>query len=179
MNWTKVRDFVIGKGLPLLGDLIGGPANVVTDWIADAFAADPSDPDDVLTRMQGDPDAALKLYQLQTERLTEVNRFAQARQDALFGDRANIRAAVTAQTQATGKRPIHKVILAYVAVGLFGIQAIGMFFVGIPLGNKEVILLAMGVLLGILKNIFDYYFGGNETPTESLPVDSTRPRTLP
>jgi len=164
--WNKVKQ-AIGGAAPRLGALLAGPLGaVVGGWVAELFGADPNDPDDVLAKLQADPEAEAKLFQLQTERLVEIARLEQADRDAAYRDRADARAAHVATTATTGKRSSHMERLSYLAVGAVVAMVIALFTVDVPQANRDLLMVSAGVLLGGWKEVYGFFFGGSvETST--------------
>lgn len=90
--WDDIKDLV-GKGAPLIGAALGGPAGgAVGGLIASALGVD-NDPGQILQKLKTDPDALAKIKQLeyrhkerlesmaieaQTAQMTEVNKTMRA-----------------------------------------------------------------------------------------------------
>jgi len=76
MDWKEVGKKIAKIGAPLLGGVLGGPAGAgIGTLVASLFGADPDDPADVLQKMAADPEAAVKLRELElrhAERLEEM-----------------------------------------------------------------------------------------------------------
>lgn len=64
MDWSDVKSF-IGKAAPVLGAALGPAGSVVGGLISSALGTS-NTPDAVMTELQGNPDAILKLQQLET-----------------------------------------------------------------------------------------------------------------
>ena len=97
MDWKGVGNAVIKAGAPLLGGALFGPAGAaVGSIIAAQFGVSPdATPDQVLTAIKGDPDAALKLRQIETTHVEHLQ--------ALENERLKIE---TADVQSA--RSVHK-----------------------------------------------------------------------
>lgn len=52
-------------------------------------------------------------------------------------------------------------ILALLAVVMFSTALVGLFKIDFPDGNKEVILVVIGALTAILKDVYGYHFGSS------------------
>jgi hypothetical protein len=86
MDWKDVAG-VVGKAAPILGGILGGPAGAaVGGLIATALDTDAT-PDAVSTALLGDPDAAVKLKEL------EVNSKVQLQQLAVSAEQNRLQAA--------------------------------------------------------------------------------------
>lgn len=94
MNLRKLIDKVT-EHAPLLAGAIGGPAGAAVSLIADAFGGD-RNTDALAERVAGDPDAALKLRQIENDHRAELARIAMQRE-------ANELAADTARIESVNK----------------------------------------------------------------------------
>lgn len=73
MDWKALGKKIAGVGAPLLGGAIGGPGGAALGGIvADALGADTDQPDDIAKAMQQDPNAAVKIRQVQAEERTRL-----------------------------------------------------------------------------------------------------------
>lgn len=86
MDWKDVAG-VVGKAAPILGGILGGPAGAaVGSLVATALGTDAT-PDAVSIALLGDPDAAVKLKEL------EVNSKVQLQQLAVSAEQNRLQAA--------------------------------------------------------------------------------------
>lgn len=75
MDWKDVAG-VVGKAAPILGGILGGPAGAaVGGLISTALGTDPT-PDAVSSAILNDPDAALKLKELEVNSKVELQRLS-------------------------------------------------------------------------------------------------------
>ncbi|MDX8408919.1 MAG: 3TM-type holin [Mariprofundales bacterium] len=73
MNWSDIKD-VVGKAAPVLGSLLGGPAGAaVGGLLAQTLGVDAT-PDKVAEAVRQNPEAALKLKQLELAQQQELTR---------------------------------------------------------------------------------------------------------
>ena len=86
MDWKDVAG-VVGKAAPILGGILGGPAGAaVGGLVATALGTDAT-PDAVSTALLGDPNAAVKLKEL------EVNSKVQLQQLAVSAEQNRLQSA--------------------------------------------------------------------------------------
>lgn len=101
MNWKDIAGLV-GSAAPMLGSLIAGPAGgAVGAMIASGLGCG-NTPSDVQTALATNPDAAVKLAQIEKDRQVELQQLiVQAEQNRLAADTSTILAVnTTMQTEA-------------------------------------------------------------------------------
>ncbi|MGO9314536.1 MAG: peptidoglycan DD-metalloendopeptidase family protein [Syntrophobacteraceae bacterium] len=163
MDWKELGENVVKLGAPLLGTVMGGPAGgVVGGLVAQLFGADPAKPDDIMSKMNSDPQATTKLQDLQTkhqEGLDELN--------AYLADTHDARQREIDIVKATGKKDTNLYVLAWVIVaGFFVLTGILMFFgVKDPSSNAVVNLLFGGLVSGF-ATVLGYFFGSSKGSAE-------------
>src|ERR1700719_772215 len=79
---------IISNAAPLLGGVLGGPAGAaIGSIVAAKFGGDLADPSDLLAKIQADPQAALKLMEIQSNNQVELEKLHVAMaSDALKND---------------------------------------------------------------------------------------------
>lgn len=102
MNWKDIAGLV-GNAAPILGTLVGGPAGgAIGAMIASGLGCG-NTPDDVKVALATNPDAAVKLAQIEKDRQVDLQQLLmQATQNQLIADTASI-AAVNQTMQAETK----------------------------------------------------------------------------
>jgi hypothetical protein len=169
MNWSDIGNMV-GKAAPVVGTLLGGPAGgMVGGLIANALNVQP-DPDSVNAALVADPNALLKVQELQInakvqlEQLTvtaENNRLqaAGAQYAAEAADRDSAR-------QLAAKQPndlIRPAITIILLVGALSILVCIFTGVGLEALQNPVAASTISLLIGLwfseLKQTLGFYFG--------------------
>lgn len=101
MNWSDIGN-VVGKAAPLVGTLLGGPAGAaVGAMVANALNV-PNDPEAVNSVLLGNPDALVKIQELQINAKVQLQqltvtaaenelKYANAQYDAEAADRDSAR----------------------------------------------------------------------------------------
>lgn len=98
MNWSDLKS-VIGGAAPLLGTVIGGPAGAMVGGIVSAALGTENTPDAVRTALLGNPDAMVKIRQIESDNQVQLQQIAlQATQSQLQATTA------IAQTEATDRQ---------------------------------------------------------------------------
>lgn len=92
MNFKDLGKAILQKGLPILGTALGGPAGAtVGALIANAFDADPKNPEDIIKKINLDPNAQIKLIEIQKAHEIELAKLALQSEIEVNKDRANAR----------------------------------------------------------------------------------------
>lgn len=74
--WSKLGGWV-ADAAPLLGGAIGGPGGAALGgMIASAFGGDPNDPEDLMSKVQADPQAAVKLREIELHHKARLEEIA-------------------------------------------------------------------------------------------------------
>lgn len=160
MKWKDVGSKV-AQYAPLLGGLLGGaPGTAVGGLVAAAFGTE-AEPDKVLEAINSDPNAALKLREIETTHKTELERLhVQAEANRLSADTARIEAvnatmrgeAQAKQWWVSGWRPYW----GYMSATVFGVAVIyfcrAMFRI-IDEGKFD-ILMTLPAIIGAFVGLF-------------------------
>jgi hypothetical protein len=92
MNWDDIKD-TIAKAAPLAGTLIGGPAGGAIGGLVASALGTEATPDAVSQALQTDPEAAIKLRQMELDHAKEMrSMLIQAETNHLAEVNATIRA---------------------------------------------------------------------------------------
>ena len=153
MDWKGVGNAVIKAGTPLLGGALFGPAGAaVGSIIAGKFGMSPeSTPDQVMAAITGDPDAALKLREIET---THVERLQELENERLRIETADVQNARSAHQHHWMPSAITMVMCA-----MFGAIVGALFIWAIPGENKDIVVYMAGQVSGILTSCVTYWVG--------------------
>lgn len=153
MDWKQVGNAVISVGAPLLGGALFGPAGAtVGSIIAGKFGVSPdATPDQVLTAINGDPEAALKLREIET---THVERLQELENERLRIETADVQSA----------RSIHQhhwipSVLTLSLMVMFACAFNALLFMVLPDGNRDMVNFMLGQLSGWLSGAVVYWVG--------------------
>ena len=166
MDWSKVASFV-KKAAPILGTAIGGPAGGLAggaiSLIADAFGVENGDdPGEVLAAITADPEAMVKLKQIQADNLVELKKLALQSDQAHLNDVQDARARQIAVEARTGKKDINLYVLAWLVVGGFFISIGTLIFQKLPDDSTGVVFLLFGALIAGFTQVMNYFFGSSK-----------------
>lgn len=156
MDWKDLGQ-VVGRAAPMLGTLLGGPAGAaVGSMIASALGTQPT-PDAVESAIAGNPDALIKLRQIEANRAIRFQELlteqAKTEIQAEAADRASARQMQTAQ-------PSRMPALLTTGVGLgFLITLAALFWVPIPIQNRDTIVYMCGQLAAAFAACLAFWVG--------------------
>lgn len=156
MDWKDLGQ-VVGRAAPMLGTLLGGPAGAaVGSMIASALGTQPT-PDAVESAIAGNPDALIKLRQIEANRAIRFQELlteqAKTEIQAEAADRASARQMQTAQ-------PSRMPALLTTGVGLgFLLTLAALFWLPIPAENRDTIVYMCGQLAAAFAACLAFWVG--------------------
>lgn len=159
MKWKDIPK-LLGKGAPIVGGLLGGPAGAaVGGMVAKALGASP-EPQSVAAALQSDPAAMTKIAELESNERVRLAELAleHVRVDVDVerihaGDRDSAR-----RREIEVKDHIPAALAMLVTVGFFGV----LFFLlmhGKPSEGGDALLVMLGSLGTAWASVIAYYFG--------------------
>lgn len=153
MDWKKIGNAAISVGAPLLGGALFGPAGAaVGSIIAGKFGVSPeSTPDQVLAAINGDPDAALKLREIETTHA--------ARLQELENERLRIETADVQNARAAHQHHWMPSAITLLMCAMFGMIIGALFIWAVPGDNKDIVVYITGQVSGILTSCVTYWVG--------------------
>lgn len=160
MNWSDVGN-AVAKAAPTLGAALGGPAGAAVGVLISQALGVKNTPQDVMSNLQADPNAQLKLIEFQNTHEIELQKIAlqvvqtesQDRDSARTHNTENIKSGDTTTTR----------IAMAIVIGFF-ITLVGMFYIAVMPGevtDKDVLVLLLGQLAAKFSTVIDFYFGGS------------------
>ncbi|MFT7560298.1 MAG: hypothetical protein ACI93R_002216 [Flavobacteriales bacterium] len=176
MDWKDIGRSLISQGAPMLGGLLGGPAGAVAGkLLAGTFGADPENPEEVMNAIQGDPDAILKIRELEMTHKQKLQELQLDETKAFLNDINSARQRESAIATATGKQDKHLYILTYIYVGSFFVLILGVILGEFGVfGSKAtetfkdspLIMMIVGALISGVTQIISYFFGSSKGSSE-------------
>lgn len=172
MEWKDLAK-VVGGAAPILGTLIGGPAGTAIGAMIASGLGVGNTPDEVSQALAINPDAAVKLKQIEATRQTELQTLlVQSEANRLAADTAVIQ-AVNATMQVEAKADHWPTYAWRPFCGfVFGVMFLGVYFV-LPLLKLPVPVvpteawLAIGGVLGVAS-----YFRGKAQADPAVATDN-------
>lgn len=163
---------IIAKAAPLLGGVLAGPAGAaIGSIVAAKFGGDINQPADLIERIEADPNAKIKLLEIQSNNEVELQRiymvmtenqlkYAYLEKESEYKDRDSARQRDTALAQA-GKRDATPAVLAYLlTIGVFA-SLYYLFTHTVPTNNKELIVGIISALSTVWVGAMAYYHGSS------------------
>lgn len=169
MNWSDIGN-IVGKAAPVVGTLLGGPAGgMVGSLIANALNVSP-DPDSVNAALAADPNAMLKVQELQINAKVQLEQLAvTAENNRLQAEGAQFAAEAVdrdSARQLAAKQPndlIRPAITIILLVGALSILVCIFTGVGLEALQNPVAASTISLLIGLwfseLKQTLGFYFG--------------------
>ena len=153
MDWKEIGRTAASVGAPLLGGALFGPAGAaVGSIIAGKFGVAPdATPEQVLTAIKGDQDAALKLRQIET---THVERLQELENERLRIETADVQNARNVHQHHWMPSAITLLMCA-----MFGMIIGALFIWAVPGDNKDIVVYITGQVSGILTSCVTYWVG--------------------
>jgi len=172
LDFKKLSSTVIGKGAKILGNLIGSPAGgVMAALVAAAFEADPANQDEIITKINADPEGAQKLLEIEKKHKEKLDELAIEsakieldREKVHLADIQSARQRELTFIEKTGKvNYFHYVLAGFVFFGFFVLTGL-LIFAPIDLNEdiKPVLNLLFGGLVSGFATVLAYYFGSSK-----------------
>jgi len=171
MDWTKVVDLV-KTSAPILGTVIGGPAggaigglaSGAISLVASAFGVeDVENPEVIYNAIKADPDAIVKLKQIELENKVELAKLALQSNQSYILDTQNARGREVELTKATGKKEINLYVLAWLVVSGFFLLTTALVFITLPKDSSGVVFMLFGGLVAGFTQVMNYFFGTSKS----------------
>lgn len=153
MDWKEIGRTAASVGAPLLGGVLFGPAGAaVGSIIAAQFGISPdATPDQVLTAIKGDPDAALKLRKIETDHVEHLQ--------ALENERLRIETADVQNARSAHQHHWMPSAITLLMCAIFGMIIGALFIWAVPGDNKDIVVYITGQVSGILTSCVTYWVG--------------------
>ena len=175
MDWKAVGSKILNAA-PMVGTLLGGPvggmAGGLIKMVGGALGLEPEEttPDRVLQIIEQDPQALLKLKEMEMANAVELQRLVLQQDQMYLQDRQDARRRQWESEKATGKRDTNLYVLAYLFTLGFFVTIIVM--TGLALSNKmpagipDYVVFLLGNLFGTLTAgvgaVVQYFFGSSK-----------------
>ena len=157
MDWKDVGQ-AIAKSARALGAALGGPAGAALGGIvAGAFGAEAA-PDQVAAAIATDPQAAVRLREIELKHAEVVTALATQQYSAVLADVQHARAAHAGHWMPAALTISLAMMVAGLAAALITLQ--------MPADNQEILYLIAGQLLGAFATAIAYWLGSSRGSAE-------------
>lgn len=157
----------VARFAPLLGGALSGPCGATLgSIIASVFGTDTSKPDRLQNLIITDPDAAVKLRQIEADHHLELQKIViQAAQENLqniLADResARQRESLVDHTPLVAREKTPAILAYLLTLGVF-VALASLFYFPVPPANQEVILAIVTSLTTVWVGAMGYYHGSS------------------
>ena len=165
MDWKELGRSV-ASAAPALGVALGGPAGgAIGSILAAAFDSD-ADPAAVSQAIQADPDAAVKLREIQLRHAEVLASLAAQQYEAQLVDVQHARMAHKEHWMPSALTIALAAMVRGVVASLMTVET--------PASNSEVIFLIAGQLIGAFATAVAYWLGSSRGSAEKQRVLETR-----
>ncbi|MEZ6852100.1 hypothetical protein [Halodesulfovibrio aestuarii] len=171
MDWKDVGS-IVAKGAPILGAALGGPVGAIAgaagSLVASLFGCEDS-PEAVEKAIKQNPDALLKLKELEARENARMLQWKQAQLNAEIVDRDSARERDTKITQIKGGNTRADVLAYLSIIALIGVVA-ALFMFPVPDGSaRDLLLVLTGCLINIVKDVYGFEFGSSRGEQDAKP----------
>lgn len=169
MNWSDIGS-IVGRAAPIVGTLLGGPAGAAVGALVASALNVPNDPDAVNVALASNPDAMVRVQELQLTARVELEKLAvqaeTVRLQAAGAQYAAEAADRDSARQLAAKQPNDMVrpALTFVMLGgsLFVVVAVLIGWATEAIKDPVASLtigMVLGLWLGMTKEVMGFWFG--------------------
>jgi hypothetical protein len=157
MGWKDISN-AVAQFAPLLGSVVGGPAGAgVGNIIASALGVE-NKPDQILAAIQTNPDAAVKLKQLEFDNKSDLEKLQIEKTKAELADKQDARSNHKHSLMPS----VLSCVLSLVIVGIIYL----LFYSEPPEGSRDVLFMVLGVVIKEWGGAMQYWFGTTRSSQE-------------
>jgi hypothetical protein len=156
-SWDKVKQFISGAA-PVLGGLVGGPAGAAAGALISSALGVDNDPEIVMQKLQADPDALLKLKQLESD---ERKHLQEMQLETLRAELADVQSA----RESHKSHWMPSVITMMLTIMVCAMGALLVMY-PIPAENKDMSVYLFGQITGTFTTAVAYWIGTSRSSHE-------------
>ena len=155
MDWKDVGK-TVASAAPVLGSLLGGPVGTAAGTlIASVFGVDPN-PNEVAKAIKQDPEAIIRLKEIELNHKEEIHNMAVRELELRLADKQNAR-NMQMNTQSNVPALLTGSIMALLTAAL-----VSLFGIDIPDGNRDMVNMLIGALIGFGSTAIAFWLGADE-----------------
>lgn len=163
MNWSDVAG-AVGKAAPVLGTILGGPAGGAVGGLIAAALGTTASPDAVAAAVANDPEAAVKLREIETTHAAKLQEIQLETTRAELADVASARMRDVELAKLGRHNTRADVMVALAALGLIACLAVLCLYRStVPPEAVGIISTIAGMFGGCLTTAFQFEFGSSRS----------------
>lgn len=168
MTWQDVGNF-LGKSAPVIGSLLG-PAGIAVGGLISAALGTANTPDAVMTELQNNPDAIVKVQQIEATKQVDLAKIANEQIASYLNDIQDARKRQVESEKVTGKKDWNLYLLAWTIVMSFFIVCGILIFVPLPAGQANIVYMLLGTLGTGFVTVISYFFGSSKGSADKTQI---------
>lgn len=180
MDWKDLVP-LIGKSAPLLGTLIGGPAGAAIGGLVASALGTSNDPDSISEAIANNPDALVKLKEVEATRAVRLEELSQQYAKALLeAETTRVQLDVEDRKSARSRESDTKdswtprLLALFITIGFFGVMGT-LLFNGKPALGGDALMVMLGSLGTAWTGVVAYYFGSSASSQRKTELLSKAP----
>lgn len=158
MNWQELGKQVADYA-PLLGGVLCGPSGAAFGTILASKFGTKETPNDIAAAIQADPNAALKLKEIESNNETKL-------QELYLKDKQNAR--------LSHKDSIMPAALSVALTVFVCLVVYLLFFAPVPDASKDVLFMLLGVVVKEWSNAMQYWYGTTRSSSDKTKLIAAR-----
>jgi hypothetical protein len=158
MNWQELGKQV-AEYAPLLGGVLGGPSGAAVGTMLASKFGTKETPNDIAAAIQADPNAALKLKEVELNNETKL-------QELYLKDKQNAR--------LSHKESIMPAALSVALTVFVCLVVYLLFFAPVPDASKDVLFMLLGVVVKEWSNAMQYWYGTTRSSSDKTKLIAAR-----
>lgn len=159
--WDEVRK-IVSKAAPLVGSLLGGaPGGAVGSMVASALGVE-DDPKAVMAELKRNPDALLKVTQLENSNAEKLQELALEKYKVELNDTQDAR-------QEHGDHWMPAALTMILAL-MVTLMFISLIWAQIPEAYSQVVIMIVGAVLGAFGTAIAFWLGNSRVSGVKMPA---------
>ena len=171
MNWKDIGKKIAGKGLPILGNLLGGGiGEQAGNMIAGVLGCEAT-PEKISNRLENSPELYVELKKYELENKTALQALQIQETGMYLADKQSARNREVETTKATGKRDWFLYgLAAAIIVGFFTLTAI---FLTNPPQETTILIMLISNMAANTTMVLAYFFGSSKGSADKNAIINT------